>query len=374
MEKDYLDLNTLLCSLRDVIEEQFPDRVWIKAEVASVSVKGGGHCYLELTQARDGAVIARARAVIWRGRFTMLSAYLREATGGPIEAGMTILARVQVEYSELYGLTLVIDDLDADVTLGELERVRRETIARLSEEGLLDLQRERELPLLPYRLAVVSAPGAAGYGDFCRHLTDNAYGFKFEVTLFEAVMQGASAPESISDALDTVQTAEEPYDAVLILRGGGSVLDLACFDDYTLCCNIARFPLPVFTAIGHDRDNHVADMVAYESVKTPTALADSFIEAYMAEDERISSFGSRLRAAFASRLAQMESRVEALRDRIHAADPRNVLRRGYTLAADAQGHVLKSAAALRAGDLVRVLFTDGEAVLTVNDVKYGSKI
>ena len=371
MEKDYFDLETLLTALRDVVEESFPERVWVKAEVASVSVKAGGHCYLELSQSEGGSLIARARAVIWRSSYVMLSEYFRTATGGVLRPGISILARVRVEYSELYGLTLVIDDLDADVTLGELERARRETIDRLGKEGLLELQRELILPDLPYRLAVISSPGAAGFGDFCRHLTENVYGFKFEVTLLEAVMQGTGAPESISDALDVAQSAEEPFDAVLILRGGGSVLDLACYDDYTLCCNIARCGLPVFTAIGHDRDSHVADMVAFSSVKTPTALADEFISCYIAEDERISSFGSRLRAAFIAKVSQMETSLAAISDRIHAADPRSILSRGYTLAVDGAGLVLKGVSSLREGDLVRLLFADGEAALTVNSIKNG---
>ena len=368
MEKEIFDLNTLLGSLRDVVEEQFPERVWLRAEVASASVKGG-HCYLELTQAEDGVMTAKARAVIWRTRYTMLSEYFRNATGGALRSGISILARVQVQYSELYGLTLVIDDLDADVTLGEMERKRRETLQKLEEQGLLDLQKELALPALPYHLAVISAPLAAGYGDFCRHLEENVYGFKFDPVLFEAVMQGTTAPESISAALEAVETSGEHFDAVLILRGGGSSPDLSCFDDYGLCRNIARCPLPVITAIGHDRDNHVADVVAGISVKTPTALADLMIECYIAEDERISSYGSRLRSAFSARLSQMETRLDALRERIRLADPRNVLSRGYTLASDASGHVLKSVSTLAPGARVKLLFADGEALLTVNEVK-----
>ena len=172
-------------------------------------------------------------------------------------------------------------------------------------------------------------------------------------------MQGESAPESISDAIAAVESAPEQYDAVLIMRGGGSALDLACFDDYGLCFTIANCRIPVYTAIGHDRDSHVADMVAYCSVKTPTALADVFVDALAAEDERISSFGTRLRLAFASRLSSMDAALDLLAGRIRSADPRNVLARGYTLVADASGHVLKSADSLRSGDRIRVLFGDG---------------
>jgi len=367
MDREIYDLGTLLTLLKESVEDSFPEHLWVKAEIASVSVRNNGHCYMELSQSGSRGVVAKARAVIWKGRYAMLSAYFKEAAGSTLQAGMSILALARVEFSELYGLTLVIDELDADVTLGEMERRRRETIEKLEKEGLMDLQQDLELATLPYHLAVISAGDAAGYGDFCRHLEENQYGFRFAPELFEATMQGLSAPESISDALDIIQTAERPFDAILIMRGGGSSLDLACYDDYTLCCNIARCPIPVFTAIGHDRDNHVADMVAYASVKTPTALADEFIACYMAEDERIASFSGRLRTALITKLSQMLSKVEALGERIHAADPRNVLKRGYTLAADSQGHVLKSASSLSVGDEVRLLFADGTVKLKVID-------
>ena len=367
MDRVIYDLESLLTLLRESVEDAFPDSLWVRAEISSVNARSNGHCYIELSQSDGRGLTAKARAVIWKGRYAVLSAYFREATGSPLQAGMSIMALCRVEFSELYGLTLIIEDLDADVTLGEMERRRRETIGKLEKEGLLDLQQGLELTALPYRLAVISAGDAAGYGDFCRHLEDNQYGFRFAPVLFEATMQGATAPESISDALDAVQASADPYDAILIMRGGGSSLDLACFDDYTLCCNIARCPVPVFTAIGHDRDSHVADMVAYASVKTPTALADEFIACYMAEDERIASYSGRLRTALASKLSLMLSRVEALGERIHAADPRNVLGRGYTLAVDASGHVLKSAASLRPGDSVRLMFSDGTVNLKVTD-------
>ena len=366
-EGTYIDLHTLQESIQEGLESLFPDKLWVKAEVSSIQVKANGHCYLDLCQSGDSGVTAKAKAVIWRSRYTMLSRYFQQATGSPICAGMSVLVRAQVTYSALYGLTLTIDDIDADVTLGEQERVRRETIARLEKEGLLRKQDELTLPSLPYYLAVISAPDAAGYGDFRRHLLQNEYGFAFCVDLFEATMQGALAPESISDALEEVQASSRKYDAVLILRGGGSNFDLSCFDDYGLCFNIANCPLPVFTAIGHDKDHHVADMVAYSYVKTPTALADEFLDCYIAEDERITSFTSRLRLAFNAKVAAMESKVELLRARIAAADPRTVLARGYTLVTDKDGVVLKSAAGLSVNDRVRIFFADGKVSAAITE-------
>ena len=368
MENEILDLYTLQMGLRIGIEELFPDKVRVKAEISSISVKANGRCYLDLVQTEDGRQVAKAHAVIWKSRYGLLSRYFREVTGSGLQAGMTILARVQVGYSELYGLTLTIDDIEPEVTLGEQERIRRETLAKLEADGLLDRQQTLTLPDLPYRLAVISARDAAGYGDFRRHLLENAYGFRYQVDLFEATMQGEGAPASISDAIDAAVAADEPYDAILILRGGGSAFDLSCFDDYGLCFNIANCDIPVFTAVGHDKDNHVADRVAFRSVKTPTALADEFLDAYMAEDERISGYVSRLRLAFVNKLNAMSSRVELLASRIKAADPRGILSRGYALATDGCGVVLKSAAGVRVGDRVDELFADGKLNCTV-DVK-----
>ena len=362
---DYLELSELQQRLRDCLEDGFPDKLWVRAEISSVQVKANGHCYLELSQSDDRGLVAKAKAVIWRSRYTLLATYFRQATGSAISAGMSVLLRVQLSYSEVYGLSLVVDDIDAQFTLGEAELQKRRTISRLEEDGLMELQKSLEPSPLPYSLAVISARDAAGYGDFRRHLIENEYGFAFRVDLFEATMQGEQAPESVADAIDRVQTSGVPYDAVLIMRGGGSVLDLACFDDYALCFAIANCPVPVYTAIGHDRDYHVADMVAHGFVKTPTALADLFIDAVASEDERITSFGNRLRMAFTSKIASMESVLSVLHSRIHSADPRNILSRGYSLVTDSSGVVLKSASGLKPGDCIRVMFEDGAIEATV---------
>ena len=373
MTADCIDLYELQQQLRDGLEELFPGRIWVRAEIASIQAKANGHCYLDLSQSGEKGVIAKAKAVIWRSHYLQIASYFEAAVGSPMQPGMMIMARVQVSYSELYGLTLTIDEVEPQFTLGEAELERRRTIARLTEDGLMDRQKQLELPLLPYRLAVVSARDAAGYGDFCRHLQDNEYGFVFRVDLFEATMQGKEAPESIVDALGRVESAPEPYDAVLIMRGGGSALDLACFDDYGLCIAIAECSIPVFTAIGHDRDFHVADMVAFSFVKTPTALADEFIDCFKSEDERISAFGTRLRLAFSDKIARMESRLDQLASRIRSADPRSLLSRGYSLVTDSRGVVLKSAAAVAPGDILDVMFADGTLVTEVRARKENAR-
>lgn len=365
-EGQYIGLLELQEQMREGIESFFPEKLWVSAEVASVQVKANGHCYMDLCQSEDGKVVAKAKAVIWRSRYLPVSNYFRSAVGSDIKAGMQLLVRVQVTYSELYGLTLTIDEVEPQFTLGAAELERRRTIARLEEDGLMEKQKGLELAALPYRLAVISARDAAGYGDFCRHLSRNEYGFVFEIELFEATMQGLEAPVSIVDAMERIECSAVPFDAVLIMRGGGSSLDLACFDDYALCFSIANCSLPVFTAIGHDRDNHVADMVAFQAVKTPTALADVFIGAFAAEDELISSFSTRLRLAFMGKISLMESRLEVLQSRIRTADPRNILSRGYLLATDASGVVIKKAAGVPVGGKINVMFADGTLNCTVD--------
>ncbi len=366
MKQDEISLLELQEMIRDGVECSVPEKLWVKAEVASVQAKPSGHCYLELSQSEDGRLVAKARAVVWKTVWFALRQYFREVAGSDLAVGMQILARVQVNYSEVYGLTLVIDELEPQFTLGAAELEKRRTVERLEKEGLLGRQKELTLAELPYSLAVVSAADAAGFGDFCRHLSENEFGFKFRVVLFPALMQGEQAPESMVDALQRIE-AEGGFDAVLILRGGGSRLDLACFDDYALAFSIAVCPIPVFTAIGHDRDHSVADMVSFEAVKTPTALADLFIDSFSSEDERISSLSNRLRLSISNRISSMENMVSLLEHRIKAADPRTILTRGYSLVTDADGHVLKSAAGLRPGQRLRVFFADGSATVQIVD-------
>lgn len=392
MDEDFIDLYTLQKDLGEALGDFFPDRIRVKAEIAQVSVKSGGHCYMELIQSRDGAVIAKVRAVIWRSLYPLLEAKLRSATGEGISAGNEVIVLVSVSFHEVYGLSLVIEDIDVASSVGEQELRRRRTIERLSGEGLLERQKKLRLPELPYYLAIVSAPGAAGLQDFREHLTGNQYGYAYQADLFPATMQGESAPESICSALGEITLSPVCYDAVLILRGGGSEMDLACFDDYGLAAAIARMPVPVLTAIGHDKDYHVADMVAYDHVKTPTALADMFIGATAAADERISAFENRLALAFrsrlgalesalaiaektiaasvAARLAAAESAVAILETRIAANDPRSVLRRGFSLVLDEKGVRITSASGRSKGERVSVLFADGRIETEVTDVKH----
>ncbi len=335
--REELTLSELLLGVKDAVAEAFPGRVWVKAEIHSKSVAASGHCYLELVEKASGRgsmFKAKASAAIWANRWEMLRPYFREMTGQELQVGMAVLVCVRVQYSELYGLTLTIDDIDPAYTLGEVELRRKQTIERLTKEGMIDLNKELPMPKLLKRLAVISAEGAAGFGDFMKSLQES--GFAVEATLYPAPMQGNTAAEGIIAALEQIYADMDSeglasagecaqYDAVLILRGGGSVADLACFDDYELALNIAQFPKPVLVAVGHERDTHVCDLVAAVSVKTPTALAayvlSGFEEAWGLMDDAYDALKSALRERFMNermrtdRVAQRAAGVSVLRCR-----------------------------------------------------------
>ena len=305
----------LLQRVRGAVAETFPRPVWVKAEIHELKIHGNGHCYMELVEKGTGREMfsAKAQAVIWRSRRSLVEAAFYQGTGHRLEAGMTVLVLVRVQYSEVYGMSLSIEDIDPAFTLGEVELARQRTLERLRREGMLDMNSTLPLPRLPRRFALITSESAAGYGDFMHHLYDNGYGFRFYTRLYPAPMQGPAAPGGIISALEAVMADVEAggvYDAVLLLRGGGAVADLACFDDYDLAVNIAQFPLPVMVAVGHERDTHICDMVAARSVKTPTALADLIVNAFVEEDASLTALGDRLRSSVTLRLDGMRQRLE----------------------------------------------------------------
>ena len=389
MAKDYLELTELLARVKERVEDAFPERYWVKAEIGSWSPRANGHCYLNLTQSDRGKPMADIRAMIWKWNFPQLKAFFEHETGQTLQAGITVLVRVQVSFSEMFGMSLFIDDIDPAFTVGEQALAKKRAIEKLTAGGYLEMQQELAIPRLPYRLAVITSKTAAGYGDFRRHLLENEAGYAFRLDLYEALMQGEQAPASIIAALAEAQ--EQPCDAILILRGGGSEMDLACFDDYDLAVAIATCAAPVVTAIGHDRDFHIADLVANRSVKTPTALADLFLDAYAAEDALLDDLQARVRRAVADRLNGMARKVDSLAQRlrfaagaridraraaldlkealIKASDPRKILSMGYALVTGGDGKVLKSVAPVAAGDRIGVRFADGTIRATVDSVK-----
>ena len=389
--KNTIGLAALQERVKQALEETFFETVWLQAEISELKQNPSGHCYLTLVEKdpESNALLARAPAIAWASSWRMIRPYFEAQTGRPLEPGLSVLVRVQVSYSALYGLSLVIYDIDPSFTVGELELARQRTIVRLQEEGMFEMNAQLPLPALPRRLAVISSATAAGFRDFCRHLDENEYGFKFGVRLFPALMQGMEAPASIIAALDAVAAEAEAFDAVLILRGGGGAMDLVCFDDYELAVNIAQFPLPVLTAIGHDHDFHVADMVAHTHVKTPTALADWLIERFAGEDWQVDLLQQRLHLAVRAKGEAQRGVLEAMRlriahavarrhgdafhaldllqQRLDAVDPQRALDRGFLIALK-NGRRAASAAAFAPSDRLTLLFRDGTVEAEVTDI------
>ncbi|MCR5709329.1 MAG: exodeoxyribonuclease VII large subunit [Bacteroidales bacterium] len=393
--KNPIGLLDLQQRVKDTVEEGLRETLWLKAEISELKQNPTGHCYMTLVEKDSGsnAVLAKAQAIAWASSWRMLRPYFEQQTGRSPAPGMLVLLRVQVSYSVLYGLSLVVFDIDPSFTVGELELARRRTIARLEKEGMFDMNSSLGLPLLPRRFAVVSSATAAGYRDFMRHLHENEYGFRFHTKLFPALMQGAEAPDSIIAALDAIASEAEEgrFDAVLILRGGGGAMDLVCFDDEELAVNVAQFPLPVITAIGHDHDYHIIDMVAHTYVKTPTALADWILDRFAAEQWQLDTLLQRLHGAVRAKATAMEGVLDAIRlrivhatvnrhaeastaldrleMRIEAVDPRRALDRGFLIALR-DGRRTSSAAAFSPGDSLSLLFRDGTVEAQVSEIKH----
>ena len=269
--------------VRTTVEECFATPLWVSAEISELKVNRSGHCYLNLVEKgnSEGAPRAEARAVIWRNNYTQIDAMFREATGSPLSSGIGVLVRVVVTYHEIYGFSLQIIDLDPNYTLGDVERRRRETIERLKEDGVWDMNRELSLPRPLLRIAVVSSATAAGYRDFMTEIGSSP--FNFNVTLFEATMQGEGAEESVVNALSAIAERESDFDIAVIIRGGGSTSDLALFDSYRIALYVTQMPMAVITGIGHDKDVSVVDMVAHYMCKTPTAVGAFLVDSATAE-------------------------------------------------------------------------------------------
>jgi len=398
----FITLAELQRRVRQSLEERFALPLWVSAEIAEIKVNHSGHCYLELVEkgTGDGVPKAQARAVIWRSQYARIAAYFEAETGRRLAAGLRILAKATVNYHEVYGFSLQLLELDPSYTLGDMEWQRQQTVARLQAEGVWEMNRQLAMPAVVQRIAVVSSSRAAGYQDFCNELAKSPY--RFSLTLFDAVVQGAAAEDSLVDALSRAAAAEEAFDAVVMIRGGGSTSDLNCFNAYRLCNHVAQFPLPVVTGIGHDKDTSVADLVAHTALKTPTAVAAWLVERMAQADGYLTWAGmqlgqaaqaithaaevglERLGAAFAQqsqRLLQgernrLDRAEEALRtapaDLLRTHDRRlaaaselllsysveRVLRRGFAVVRRG-GEALRSAEGVAAGDRLDITLADG---------------
>lgn len=316
--KNAVTLSELNSLVRRVLEIEMPDTYWVKAEISTMQVAYNGHCYMELVQkdSTGGNFVAKARANVWKSTFQPLRTRFEMETGQKLSAGLNVLLEVSVSFHEQYGYALVVHNIDPTYTMGDMARRRKEILARLEADGVLDLNKELKIPMLPQRIAVISSATAAGYGDFCNQLNGNQYGFSFSVTLFSAVMQGDRAEQSIISALDSIAIRAKDFDVVVIIRGGGATSDLNCFDSYLLAMNIANFPLPVITGIGHERDDTVIDMVSHTRVKTPTAAAELLIGVVLDTASNLQQLGVRFADRIRSIMEEEKRRMTVLSQKI----------------------------------------------------------
>lgn len=275
-----ITLSELNSRIHETLETAFKTPLWIVAEILEMQVNRSGHCYLELVEKfeKDDQILARNRATIWSSRYSMLRSYFETTTKTSLKPGLKLLVKASVNFHSVYGLSLNISDIDPSYTLGDIALKKQEILNRLIEAGVVDMNKELEIPFVPQYIAVISSETAAGLGDFLDSLLNNAYAFKFKVHIYPAIMQGEAAEKSIINALDRIHASNTAYDVVTILRGGGSQSDLECFNNYDLAFNIAQYPIPIITGIGHERDESIADVVANLSVKTPTAVAEFLLD------------------------------------------------------------------------------------------------
>ncbi len=421
--------------VRDTISLAMPDDYWVEAELSEIR-EVRGHCYMELIQKdpHTNTPVARASANCWASTWMLVRSCFERATGQRLSPGMKVLMQVHARFHENYGFSWIVTDIDPTYTLGDMARKRREIVRVLKEEGVFDLNKELVLSPFAQRIAVVSSASAAGYGDFCHQLQTNEYGYVFYPVLFSAVMQGEGIEQSIIAALDAVNASADNFDCVVIIRGGGATSDLSGFDTLALAENVANFPLPVITGIGHERDESVLDMVAHTSVKTPTAAAALLIDNLRRTEttvdnamermvrvavtrlkeekmrlDRISDnvpvlfslvkarrnafldvLRERLRAGYMRRMDTSRTRcdfmeqrlrscavqlmkdntarLDALSRRVEAADPVNILRRGYSITL-VNGRAVRSAACLKEGDEVETRLEQGAFTAVVRNVE-----
>ena len=385
-----LTLYSLNNLVREAVSNALPSRYWVTGELSEVREAVNGHCYIELVQRDEisGEIVAKARGTIWSRIYSLLCPYFLEQTGHSFAQGLKVLLQVGVSFHELYGYTLDVCDIEPAYTIGDMARKRQLVIRQLTEEGVIGLNKELPFPLLPQRVAVISSSAAAGYGDFCDQLHNNAYGFVFYTKLFPAPMQGSGVEQGIISALDCIARDIDFWDVVVIIRGGGATSELSCFDTYELANNCAQFPLPVITGIGHRRDESVLDVVAHTSVKTPTAAAELLVHAMLTQAACVSDLQQGITSAVRSRLDTERHSLQSLVQRMpvitalymqgqhhrldlwqkymDAASPEHVLALGYSITR-VNGKAIRSIDNIVPGDEVVTTVSGGEFISKVTE-------
>lgn len=380
-QSHHFSLYALNALVREAVSNTLPDEYWVEAELAECRERNG-HCYMELVEKdeRSNSPIAKASAKCWRQTWTLLYATFLRATGQPLRAGMKVLLRVYPQFHEAYGFSWIVSDIDPTYTIGDLARRRQEIIKTLKAQGVFDLQRELRLSPFAQRIAVISAESAAGYGDFCRQLLDNEYNLQFHTELFPAIMQGERVEQSVIQALNLINNRIDDFDAVVIIRGGGATSDMSGFDTLPLAENVANFPLPIITGIGHDRDECVLDMVSHTRVKTPTAAATLLIThlcntlQQVADAENVIAHYAldrlqrhrlqlehitTLLPHLAQRLmTEAHHSLERIQLKLEGYDPQLLLQRGYSITLH-NGQIVKSPQDVKSGDEIETRLKQG---------------
>ena len=396
--------------VRETIECEMPDEYWVEAELSECR-ELRGHCYMELIQKdeRTATPVAKSPAKCWANKWAVIRPYFERTTGQQLHAGMKVLLKVYAQFHEAYGFSWIVTDINPEYTLGDMARKRQEIIRQLKAEGVFDLQKELTLPPFCQHIAVISSQTAAGYGDFCNQLSDNPYGFQFQTQLFPAIMQGEGVEQSIIAALEKIYSLTSSFspltskfDCVVIIRGGGSTGDLSGFDTLALAENVANFPLPIITGIGHERDESILDMISHTRVKTPTAAAAFLIEhlkevldvingsqelitryaqqklsilnsqlsilseaiprlfsiVKTRQEAKIDTINQRIPMLLERRLLAENHRLQLMEEKLKALDPQLLLKRGYSITLH-NGRAVKDATALKAGDEIETRLANG---------------
>lgn len=394
------ELNRLV---REVLECEMPNEYWVEAELSECR-ESRGHCYMELIQKEEHSAtpIAKASAKCWASKWILVRPYFERITGQQLHAGMKVLLKVYPQFHEAFGFSWIITDIDPTYTLGDMARKRQEIIRQLKEEGVFDLQKELELPLFCQHIAIISSKSAAGYGDFCNQLDNNPYGFQFKTRLFPAIMQGEEVEQSIIQALNQINDLQDDFDCIVIIRGGGATSDMSGFDTLLLAENVANFPLPIITGIGHERDETILDMVSHTSVKTPTAVAALLIENLKSvldaindaqvhltscvqqklstlsnqlttiqetiprlfsivktrQEARLEAIEAKFPMLIERRLTAEKHKIQLIEEKTKALDPRLLLRRGYSITLF-KGKAVRNPQSLKAGDEIETHLEKG---------------
>ena len=409
-EEKHMTLFELNRLVRETIECELPHEYWVEAELSECR-ESRGHCYMELIEKDEQTAtpIAKARANCWAQKWVMIRPYFERATGQRLVAGMKVLLKVYPQFHEAFGFSWIVTDIDPTYTLGDMARKRQEIIRQLKEEGVFDLQKELTLPLFCQHIAVISSETAAGYGDFCNQLADNPYGFQFQTQLFPAIMQGEGVEGSIINALERIY--DQPFDCVVIIRGGGATSDMSGFDTLALAEHVANFPLPIITGIGHDRDESILDMVSHTRVKTPTAAAALLIDhlkevldtvnnaqnsitrlvqqklstlsaqlssvseaiprlfsiVKTRQEAKIDALQQRLPMLLERRFLAENHRLQLMEEKLKALDPQLLLKRGYSITLH-KGKAVKDASLLKEGDEIETVLEKGKLHSIVKDI------